>query len=667
MSRSKTFSLLLASLLSTQLAGAATTQTPHIDVGFSEKTPLPDADLVVVRERFYGAQGIDLTAYGIGTGNTDYVQSIYVRFRKGTGGGSPAWFRERITFPPDVEVLAVISDGALLGGNADDGQLSQLDAIFGLDPMFADDYSSPGRGLEEDDFAFVSSSNDVFLLHSRITNDVDDVRILIDFGSSFPAESTFTVESPDVGLPSADPMSQGIRIGGSGGAIPGSGDGGEARSLVDIPLTGPGTWLARDGFHVSAISSIFFARNGDGTRLDIYDLAIGLPIPAVLRTTSPGNGTEFAQGPNNSLYCFAPGAGAGYFNIEARTATPDPLNEDLSGDITGASGDGGEESVWLVRDRSGNNNTKIDRVRASNMVLQESYTIDPALLPVPVGMVNGSDGRLYVLGQTGELVRFDPGSGLYSVAWNSGQTDYVEIGTNLRHSTLYLLRDAGPTSSIDLFDVASGVGQIDAGSLAERTPIDIVGGPLGTVCVIGAGDATQPERLWIADASILAFTDRISLDGLDGEIYGLSAFFPGGFGLNYCGPAVPNSGGGSAVIRASGDQTAGGDVVLSAWSLPQYQIGYFLVGQGSGTLFPVNGSDGRLCLLGDAVGRYNHPSQVMNTGALGRLFLGIDSSQLPMSPVTAAMPGETWNFQCWFRDNPNQTSHFTDATAVTFL
>ncbi len=30
--------------------------------------------------------------------------------------------------------------------------------------------------------------------------------------------------------------------------------------------------------------------------------------------------------------------------------------------------------------------------------------------------------------------------------------------------------------------------------------------------------------------------------------------------------------------------------------------------------------------------------------------------------------GDTWNFQCWYRDNnPVPTSNFTDAVSVTFL
>ena len=63
--------LLLATGLGLQPALA---QTPLEDTDFSSATPRPDTDLVIVRERAYGAEGVDLTAYGIGAGPVDFVQ-----------------------------------------------------------------------------------------------------------------------------------------------------------------------------------------------------------------------------------------------------------------------------------------------------------------------------------------------------------------------------------------------------------------------------------------------------------------------------------------------------------------------------------------------------------------------------------------------------------------
>jgi len=75
-----------------------------------------------------------------------------------------------------------------------------------------------------------------------------------------------------------------------------------------------------------------------------------------------------------------------------------------------------------------------------------------------------------------------------------------------------------------------------------------------------------------------------------------------------------------------------------------------------------------LC-LGGSIGRFVGPGQVMNSGASGSFTLTVDLSALPTpTGLVTAQPGETWNFQAWYRDaNPGPTSNFTDAVAVTFL
>ncbi len=47
--------------------------------------------------------------------------------------------------------------------------------------------------------------------------------------------------------------------------------------------------------------------------------------------------------------------------------------------------------------------------------------------------------------------------------------------------------------------------------------------------------------------------------------------------------------------------------------------------------------------------------------------LQVDLNAIPVNPPQPALAGETWNFQCWFRDNnPALTSNFTDGLSVTF-
>ena len=77
------------------------------------------------------------------------------------------------------------------------------------------------------------------------------------------------------------------------------------------------------------------------------------------------------------------------------------------------------------------------------------------------------------------------------------------------------------------------------------------------------------------------------------------------------------------------------------------------------------GSQGNLC-LGGGIGR--HAKQIGNSGPAGELFLELDLTALPRPNGThPVVAGETWNFQCWFRDqNPGITSNFSDGIEIVF-
>ncbi len=134
-------------------------------------------------------------------------------------------------------------------------------------------------------------------------------------------------------------------------------------------------------------------------------------------------------------------------------------------------------------------------------------------------------------------------------------------------------------------------------------------------------------------------------------------------GTNYCGPAIANSTGASASIFATGSGIAGETLTLTANDLPTNEFGYFLVSSTQGLVSPP-GSSGVLCLGGN-IGRFNRPGEVGNSGPGGSFFLVADSSALPQSPPVSALPGETWNFQAWFRDGSGD-SNFTDGVSITF-
>ncbi len=139
-------------------------------------------------------------------------------------------------------------------------------------------------------------------------------------------------------------------------------------------------------------------------------------------------------------------------------------------------------------------------------------------------------------------------------------------------------------------------------------------------------------------------------------------------GANYC-MANPNSTGVSASIAAVGSRcVADNDVTLIASNLPAGNFGFFINSRTQGFLPNPAGSEGNLCILGE-IGRFNQPGQVMQADASGSIVLPIDLMQIPTpTGFTAAMAGDTWNFQAWYRDTSpaGLTSNFTDGVEVVF-
>ncbi|MCP3916755.1 MAG: hypothetical protein GY711_14460 [bacterium] len=135
----------------------------------------------------------------------------------------------------------------------------------------------------------------------------------------------------------------------------------------------------------------------------------------------------------------------------------------------------------------------------------------------------------------------------------------------------------------------------------------------------------------------------------------------GPIGTSYCGPAIPNSTGASATISATGSTVVpDNDVTLHAAGMPLNQFGYFLASQNQGMSSPP-ASAGVIC-LGANIGRFT--AVVPNTGSSGAFSVPIDLTAIPVNPVQAVMPGESWNFQCWYRDAP--TNNFTDGLTILF-
>ena len=141
-----------------------------------------------------------------------------------------------------------------------------------------------------------------------------------------------------------------------------------------------------------------------------------------------------------------------------------------------------------------------------------------------------------------------------------------------------------------------------------------------------------------------------------------------GPGRFYCG-SEPNTSGFRGRIFAEGSASvAANNLTLTADNLSTNEFAIFICGTDRGFVAGPGGSLGNLC-VGGSLGRFNAPSQILNTGPNGTLSLAIDLTSLPQpnGPVMA-VAGESWHFQAWFRDNilGQSTSNFTDGMTIDF-
>ncbi|MEM9380950.1 MAG: hypothetical protein AAGB93_13445 [Planctomycetota bacterium] len=143
-------------------------------------------------------------------------------------------------------------------------------------------------------------------------------------------------------------------------------------------------------------------------------------------------------------------------------------------------------------------------------------------------------------------------------------------------------------------------------------------------------------------------------------------FDPTVVGAQFC-EAAANSTGGTAWIRATrgAAPVAGDSLSLLCSGLPANSFGHFICSTQDGFVVNPGGSSGNLCLQG-AVGRFNRPNEVLNSGVNGAFDLLVDSSSFPTpTGSTSALSGQAWYFQTWFRDF-GPTSNFSNGVQVTF-
>lgn len=144
----------------------------------------------------------------------------------------------------------------------------------------------------------------------------------------------------------------------------------------------------------------------------------------------------------------------------------------------------------------------------------------------------------------------------------------------------------------------------------------------------------------------------------------LETICDGGPGTNYC-TSNPNSTGLPGTLSATGsDVVADDDLTLHASQLPANQFGFLIASQTQGFVSNPGGSQGDLCLGGQIL-RFS--SQTQSSGAAGEFSVEVDLTFFPPPYGGPVLPGQTWNFQAWYRDvNPMPTSNFTDGRSVLF-
>lgn len=136
-------------------------------------------------------------------------------------------------------------------------------------------------------------------------------------------------------------------------------------------------------------------------------------------------------------------------------------------------------------------------------------------------------------------------------------------------------------------------------------------------------------------------------------------------GAPLCEPAATNSTGLPGLLVATGAvEVSVNTVTLTASQIPSGEFAMLLNGRDQG-LFSPPGSQGTLCIAGPT-GRYL--DQLKMAGAGGAAVFALDLEHTPtFGGEIAIQAGETWTFQCWYRDvNPGATTNFTNAVEITF-
>lgn len=147
---------------------------------------------------------------------------------------------------------------------------------------------------------------------------------------------------------------------------------------------------------------------------------------------------------------------------------------------------------------------------------------------------------------------------------------------------------------------------------------------------------------------------------------GAYEFQAGAVGISFCSNTLNSTGSGGLLTGRGSEIATDNDITLTASGLPPNQFMLLAVSASVDSIPFAGGSQGTLC-LGGAIGRYN--GQIVNSGAAGSVDLSLDLTSIPVpGGPAAAMAGDTWIFQGWYRDAifGIPVSNFTSALRVEF-
>ncbi|MCP4006460.1 MAG: hypothetical protein GY725_19965 [bacterium] len=178
--------------------------------------------------------------------------------------------------------------------------------------------------------------------------------------------------------------------------------------------------------------------------------------------------------------------------------------------------------------------------------------------------------------------------------------------------------------------------------------------PADPVVGIRLGSHLQADQVTLAVGAPAVNLNR----GGQVHLFGLERHI----GTQY-GAAAPNSTGEPAKLAGFGNALIQHNcLTLKATDLPPMQFGYFLMSAAQGYVPLFGGSQGNLLL---SLPFFRFSRDVLVSDLAGEASFALDLAALPQG--IALQPGETWNFQMWFRDtNPGSTSNTTNGLAVTF-